>query len=368
MQTLETIPAHKPSALCVDLHAIQKNYKTLCQHLPSGQCAAVLKANAYGLGQAPIADALVDAGCRHFFYAYLDNALKARQQHPHHGITIYVLNGVFPRTESTFTDHHLIPCLISMDQVERWALWAKQQDKKLRCVIHIDTGLGREGLSMDEWATLQNHSLLTYLRVDFIMSHLANADDSSSAYNKIQQQRFKQLLMHAPTQQGSLANSHAIALGHDYHFDLARPGIALYGYCPALSLTPSIYAYARILSLKTLKKGESIGYNQTFRCQRSTRVALISIGHRDGLLRALSNNGFVSLNHFQAPILGRVSMDLMVVDITDYPVHAPQLYDWVLLYHDLTSTMAFAKHMGTSIYELLVRHGPRHHRCYLPYT
>ncbi len=372
-----TVPPEKSCVLYVDLSAIQSNYKLLQDFVKPGTvCSAVLKADAYGVGQDQVGKALYDVGCRHFFFAYIYEAIQARLHHEslgHYDVTIFVLNGVFPGTENLFFDHNLVPCLISLDQAQRWADFAKKQKKKLPCILHVDTGMGREGLSQKDLRQyVQGSDHHSHLEILYIMSHMANSNNSGSEKNKVQLDRFlaaRNLLPDTKASLATFANSSAIALGENYQFDLVRPGMALYGYknetySTLLNLKPCLAAYARILLTRTVLSGESIGYNCTHVCKHDTRVALISIGHCDGVMRAASNKGHVMINGKSAPIIGTVSMDVLMVDITDHPLESVHAHMWAKLYGDITSTMDFAQNEGTSVYELMVRHGSRYHRIY----
>ena len=370
---LDTVPPQKSCALIVDLKVIQDNYKALQGFIRKGAvCAAVLKADAYGLGQDAIGQALYEAGCRDFFFAYVDEAIQAREFLGGKESNIYVFNGVFPGAEQSILDYNLIPCLISLEQVERWSRFSSTQKKKLPCLLHIDTGMGREGLSIDELETLVRGNLLENLDVRYVMSHMANSNNSGATKNKIQLERFlkaKTLLPNAKASLATFANSSGITLGDNYQFDLVRPGMALYGYKnesygTLLDLKPCLKTFARIVLMRNIPKGESIGYNCTYTCKRDTRVALVSVGHRDGIMRAASNKGSVLINGMPAPIIGTVSMDVLMADVTDQPEEAVRSNMWAEVYGDVTSTREFAESEGTSVYELLVRHGTRYHRIY----
>ena len=374
---LDTVPPEKTCALHIDLGAIQSNYKMLCGFVkPGTKVSAVLKADAYGLGQDQVGDALYQVGCRDFFFAYVFEAIQARSFHDQNNqndIDIYVFNGVLEGTESLFVDHNLIPCLISLDQAKRWATYGKKIGKVLPCLLHIDTGMGREGLTLEELKEfVDSPDLFQSLEIKYVMSHMANSNNSGAEKNKLQLQRFleaKALLPNAKASLATFSNSSGMALGHSYQFDLVRPGMALYGYknetySTLLELKPCLHAYARILLTRSIPKGETLGYNCTYTCKRDTRVALVAVGHRDGILRAASNKGYVLINGQKAPIIGTVSMDVLMADITDQPPESVKSQDWAELYGDITSTRDFAENEGTSVYELLVRHGSRYHRVY----
>ena len=374
MQTLlDTVPPQTPCVLQIDLKAIQENYVSLKNFIRKGAlCAAVLKADAYGLGQDAVGDALYEVGCRDFFFAYVDEAIQARKTFHHKDLNLYVFNGVLPQTEDCFIEHNIIPCLISKEQLERWARHAQKLSRKLPCLLHVDTGMGREGLPFEGLKEVVQSDLLDHLDIQYIMSHLANSNNSGSPKNKKQLDRFlkaRELLPKTKASLATFANSSGISLGDSYQFDLVRPGMALYGYknesySTLLDLKPCLKTFARILLTRHIPQGETLGYNCTHTCKRDTRVALVSVGHRDGILRAASNKGYVLINGKKAPIIGTVSMDVLMADVTDQPESAVYSNMWAEIYGDISSTRDFAENEGTSVYELLVRHGTRYHRIY----
>lgn len=367
----ETLPPQISAALLINLRAIQENYALIKGMLaPGTQCSAVLKADAYGTGSIPVAQALYEKGCRHFFFAYLEEALAVREQASLSDASLFVFNGVFPRTEHLFTTHSLIPCLISLEQVERWATYSRSLGKQLPCLLHIDTGMGREGLTPQDFKKLvcEKQEWLGSLEILYLMSHLANSNIPEDPKNQQQLERFYQAKQLVPHFKAAFANSSGIFLGPDYHFDLVRPGMSLYGYKPSYGafplFKPALTAYARILLTRTLPAGESVGYGGTFVCPRPTKVALVAAGHAHGILRSVSNRGVIKINGRPAPIIGIVSMDVMMVDITDHPENSVNSSLWAELYGDYESTQNFADDEETSVYELLVRHGKRYYRVY----
>lgn len=374
---LDSVPPETTSVLHVDVGVIQKNYNLLQDFVKPGTIvSAVLKADAYGLGQDKVGEALYKASCRDFFYAYIYEGIQARKFHDSIGqsdLNIYIFNGIFQGTEEQFVEHNLIPCLISLDHVKCWSAFAKTLGRKLPCLLHIDTGMGREGLSHEELQTyIDSPHIREHLDVQYIMSHMANSNNSGAQKNKLQLERFlkaRDLIPDAKASLATFSNSSGMALGENYQFDLVRPGMALYGYknetySTLLDLKPCLHAFARIILTRNIPKGESLGYNCTHTCKRDTRIALVALGHGDGVLRSASNRGHVMINGQHAPIIGTVSMDVMMADITDQPSESVQANDWAEIYGDITSAREFAENEGTSVYELLVRHGSRYHRIY----
>lgn len=371
----QVVPDYAHGYLEVDLGAIAFNYRALSSMLkPGTKTAAVVKGNAYGLGAEAVAQKLYSVGCREFFYAYLEEGMKGRQALPHPDATIYVLSGVFQGCESYFAQYNLIPALISLEQVYRWVDEAKRVGKSLPCLIHFDTGMGREGLSYQEFLKFLEHKegLMPHLDIRYIMSHLANSNETQDPKNQLQLTRFLEIYKHFPGVKASFSNSSGINLGPAFHFDLVRPGVALYGYKSAFGefvpLKPSVKAYARVLLTRSLPKGESIGYQGIFTCERDTRLALVSVGHCDGVMRIGSNQNMIKINGLPARVVGRVSMDVFMADITDHPEGSVVAGQWATLYDDTASARTFADNQQTSIYEVLVRHGQRFFRTYKDQT
>lgn len=372
MTQLSNVPPQVAAVLSVNLSAIASNYNALSSMLkkPSTKVAGVVKANAYGLGAGPVCKRLYEAGCRDFFFAQIDEAIEGRRILPQEDANMYVFYGVLAHTEELLCQHRLIPSLVSLEQVDRWTRFAENSNQKLPCLLHVDTGMGREGLSPEDFQhfAAQKSQYLNSLDIHYIMSHLANSGDPEDPKNELQWTRFKEKLSHFPNVKGSLVNSGGINLESKFQFDLVRPGLALYGYKPTFgnypTLKPAVTSYGRILMTRTVPKGETIGYQGIFECKRDTKLALIGLGHSDGIARLASNTGAVKINGHKAQIAGRVSMDVIMVDVTDHPEGNVIPGEWAVLYDDEASALAFAQAKGTSIYELLVRHGNRYYRTY----
>ncbi len=311
------------AVLEIDLGAIARNWNLLRQTHSSNTCAAVVKANAYGLGMEEVAATLADAGCTHFFVATLDEAVKLRQI-----LTsqfIYVFAGVQQDEEITFLDYNIIPVLNSMPQFERWEAIAKNTEAA-SAVLHIDTGMNRLGLCIDEAEKLAIESeRLNTAQIRFIMSHLSCASQPTNEANAIQLERFNRIRRCFPTLPASLCNSAGVFLGEAFHHDLARPGCALYGISPfedRPNPTESVVTLsAPILQLRTVEnENESVGYGSENKLAKGTRIATIGIGYADGISRIISNtplNGYI--DGHAAPIIGCISMDLITLDVTHLP-------------------------------------------------
>lgn len=307
----------------VDLPAIVQNWQLLKQTHTGRDCAAVVKANAYGLGVEPVSAALADAGCKHFFVATLEEGVELRRL-----LTsqfIYVFSGVQAGEVNTFLEYNLIPVLNDWAQFERWEKAVAGIDAAT-ATLHVDTGMNRLGFSIDDAEKLAAQpERVQAAQIRLLMSHLACASDPSHPLNQQQVERFQHLRKCFPTLTASLANSAAIFLGKEYHHDLARPGCALYGINPSDERPNPLQGVATLtaplIQIRTTEQEfEPVGYSTTVSVPRGTRIATVGIGYADGFPRRLSGTqigGYID-GHF-APLLGRVSMDLVMLDITRLP-------------------------------------------------
>jgi alanine racemase len=367
------VPAGATGVITVDLAQVRANWRALARHVAPAECAAVVKADAYGLGAGHVIPALVDAGCRTFFVATLDEAHSARALAP--GAAIYILDGLLPRTEKDVAGLCAIPVLSCLDEAHAWASLSGASGRSPPAALHVDTGLNRLGLHAAEVARLAGDAaLLRHLTLTLVMSHLACADEAGHPMNQEQLDTFTQLRALLPMARSSLAASDGLMLGRAFHFDLVRPGYALYGGQAApqriMPVRPVVRVSARILQVQEVAPGSRIGYSASYRAALPRRVATIAAGYADGVFRLASatndaSGGAVSIRGKLAPIVGRVSMDLITVDVTDLGDPAPVRGDWAdLIAPELTieSVGAAAKSIG---YEVLTRLGPRFHRAYL---
>lgn len=371
------VPPYTTAVLQVDLSAVSHNYLTIQKALPAHcQIGAVVKCNAYGVGAVQVVKTLQAIGCQKFFVACAQEALEINHLVPKDQGHIFILNGLFPGCEDLYVEHQWVPVLISYEQLLLWVAQAKKIGCPLPAVIHVDSGLGREGFDPLEVKMLMENARVfkPYLDVKFIMSHLGNSNDTEDPKNIQQLNAFKKVLKALRTAFGdesipaSLVNSSGISLGPDYFFDIVRPAAALYGYKSAwgeyLPLELPLKAYGRILRTRWVEEGETLSYQGTYRCHRKSHLALVSLGHGDGLLRGASNRGALKIKGLRAPILGRVSMDLVIVDITDHPDGNAVAGEWATLYDDMESMKDFAEAAQTSAYEVMVRQGQRYFRIY----
>ncbi len=359
------------AVLTVDVGAVVANWRALAARLkPGAACGAAVKADAYGLGVARVAPALFTAGCRHFFAATIDEGIALRELLPDPAAEIIVLCGPLPRTEAEFAAHRLRPVLNTAQQVATWAAAAAERAAAPACVLHVDTGMSRLGLSQGELDALAADSrLLATLRPGLLMSHLACGEDEDEPMNGRQLAAFRSARAKLPCMAASLANSGGILLGPEYHFDLARPGAALYGVLPRPEavefLSQVVRLQAKILQVRDVDSPMTVGYGATHRVRRMGRIATIAVGYADGYLRSLSNRGHAVLAGVRVPVVGRVSMDLITVDVSDVPAHLAQPGELVDLLGPGQSVDELAAEAGTIGYEILTSLGRRHLRRYV---
>jgi len=364
-----TISDSDVARLTVRLAAVEQNYRICSRLAGSAAVAGVVKADAYGLGMPAIARTLLEARCDTFFVARLSEGISLRAVAPE--ARIYVLDGVQRETAPALVAHRLTPVLNSLVQIEAWSAAARQRITSLGAAIHIDTGMNRLGLPASELAVLSGDvaRLLNAIDVTLVMSHLACADDPAAAMNLSQLARFRTALASLPPAPASLASSGGIMLGKDYAFDLVRPGIALYGGNPQPEkpnpFKPVAVLTGRILQLRRVDKGESVGYGATFRAGRPSTLATVALGYADGLMRAIGNRGMGAIAGVRVPVVGRVSMDLVTLDVTGVPESALAGGAEIEFLGDTISLEDFAARAQTASYEVLISLGARIPRRYL---
>ncbi len=367
------IPSSASGIIAVDLDALATNYAKLRERAGAAECAAVVKGDGYGVGAVATASALATKGCRTFFVATLSEAESLRIALPNS--TIFVLDGLFPGTAADFAHLGICPVLGDPGEIEEWSDFCRAGGQKLPAALHIDTGMNRLGLKESgQRFLLSNVALLDSFTVSLIMSHLACADTPDHVKNRHQRAVFAELAGKLPSGRLSLANSAGIFLGPDFCFDLVRPGIALYGGNPFHNLPnpmePVVSLYGRVVQTGEAKAGETVGYGAAMQLKRPTRYATVAIGYADGYLRALGSTGGKSgaTAFFQSrplPILGRVSMDLVVFDISDLPPDKIRRGGFVELLGPSFTVDDAAALAGTIGYEILTSLGPRYTRIYL---
>lgn len=355
--------------LTIDLEAICSNWRLLRARVGPADCAAVVKADAYGLGALQVGPALAAAGCRHFFVAHLDEAITLRPHLPAQA-TVYVLHGVPPGAEAECAAHGLVPVLNSRQQIDAWRAVAARLGRRLPAIVQVDSGMARLGLSAPELQQLADDpSAFDGVSVACVMSHLACADEPAHPANAAQLASFAAARRLLPSAPATLANSSGIFLGPAYHFDLARPGAALYGVAPMPGrpnpMQPVVRLQGKVIQTRTVAAGAAVGYSLSWAAAQASRIATVSVGYADGYLRSLSGRGAAWLGEVELPLVGRVSMDTITINISALPEGAivpGTLVDLLSPQHNVDELAARA---GTIGYEILTSLGGRYERRYL---
>ena len=370
---LANVPAHATAALVVRLGAIRRNYGKLRSLAKGAETAAVVKANAYGLGVEHCAPALAGEGCRTFFVATPAEAEALRAISA--DTTIYVLNGLLSGSAAYYNELRVRPVLGSLEEVTDWAAYCRGRGGTLPAAIHLDTGMARLGLKAHEAVQLaQDRGAFASFEPSLVMTHLVCGDDVESAMNDRQRTRFTELSALFPGVPRSLANSAGIFLGPQFHFDVTRPGISLYGgnaqFNAVNPIEPVVWLFGRIAQIHWAEAGQTVGYGAMHTLKRRTRIATVCIGYADGYLRAFSASdarvgspGYVG--EHRLPLLGRVSMDLVTYDATDVPDGLLHRGGWVEVLGSRVTVDDLASFGGTIGYEVLTSLSHRYHRIYL---
>jgi len=362
-------PEHAGAFLTIDLAAIRANYRLLQGRLGKASCAAVVKADAYGLGAARVAPALAAQGCVHFFVAHLDEALALRPHLPERA-ELYVLHGPPVGAEAELLAHRLVPVLNSLAQVDGWSGLARARGRPLPAILQVDTGMSRLGLSADELkAVIDDRARLDGLELRYLMSHLACAEVEDHPMNARQLARFREVRQALPPAAASFANSSGIFLGPDYHFDLARPGAALYGIAPlagrANPMRQVVRLEGKVIQVRTIPAGASVGYGARWHAPSARRIATVSVGYADGYLRSLSNRAVARFGDVALPLVGGVSMDTVTFDASALAADALAPGSLVELIGEHHPVDALAEEAGTIGYEILTSLGRRYFRRYV---
>jgi alanine racemase len=357
--------------LTIDLAALEANWKLLSGATVPVECAAVVKGDAYGCGLEPVTRKLAKAGCRTFFVADLAEGRRVREIAP--DSTIYVLNGLMPGSAQAFADGQMRPVINSMTELAEWDAFVAIKKWRGGAALHVDTGMNRLGITIDEAVALaprvqsENHGLT------LLMSHLACAETPDHPMNDRQVRLFREIRIMYRGVPSSLANSAGIFLGGTLYCDLVRPGIALYGANPTPGrknpMRPVVELKGRIIQVRTVNKGETVGYGGTFTAARPSRVAVVAVGYADGILRSAGAAkgkpaAEIAIAGKRCPVAGRVSMDLLAVDVTDLAEGAARRGDFATLIGDGKSIEELAAALSTISYEVLTHLGPRYERIY----
>ncbi|GJD37127.1 Alanine racemase [Methylobacterium aerolatum] len=346
--------------LTVDLAALAANWRRLAAEAPGAECGAVVKADAYGTGIGGAGPALWAAGCRTFFVAHLSEGLAARAVLPE--AAIYVLNGLLPGAGPAFAAADLRPVLGSLDELTEWAALSRGRRP---AALHVDTGMNRLGLSIPEALALGGDARIAEAGLDLVMSHFVSAERPGDPVNARQIADFSRVRAALPGLRGSLANSSGIFLDGARH-DLLRPGYALFGGNPtpgrANPMRPVVRLEAAIVQIRQVEAGMTAGYNGLWTAPGPRRLATLSLGYADGLPRALSGRGHALVGGVPCPILGLVSMDLIILDVTDAP--AARRGASAVLIGDALDLDTVGRSAGTIGYEILTGLGSRYVRDY----
>jgi alanine racemase len=354
------------AVLEVDLGAIVANWQFLRVMHQSGPVAGVVKADGYGLGARPVAQALYAAGCRHFFVALLDEAMDIRQLVP--DAMVGVLGGLLPGTERDYIAFNVVPVLGSLAEIDAWTATARNAGRTLPAILHIDTGMSRLGLDARELAVLQqDHGRLDGLALRYVMTHFVSSEIWNDPLNDRQQKRFAAACEGLPPVPRSLCNSSGIFLRSAVRDALARPGAALYGINPVPyeeenPMQQAVLLKARVVAVREITKRQTVGYNATWRASSPRRIATVAIGYADGLHRTLSNQGKAFFDGKAVPLVGRVSMDLTTFDVTRARGVVPG--SWLEIIGPKQTPDDLAVAAGTNGYEVLTSLGRRFHRIY----
>ncbi len=372
---VEISPELSGALLSVDLRALQNNWRQLDVLAGTAECGASVKAACYGLGLAPVVTALAQAGCKSFFVALPLEGREVRAVA--RDADIYVLNGLLAGQARFYHKHNLIPVLATPDQIKEWQEFCRTEELKLPAGLHLETGINRLGLSDKQTRELAGQrEILSAFKLVLIMSHLACGDCPGDAMNIEQKQKFDQLRALFPDTKASLANSPGTFLGEQFTYDLVRPGIALYGGNPFASranpMSGVVRLYAPLLQVRDICAGESVGYGASWTAKRPSKIGIIGVGYGDGLPRALSSPATdgpacVFIAGHYAPIIGRISMDMITIDLTDVPAEIALEGQRVELMGDNITVDDIARWSGTIPYEVLTGLGSRYARLYSPF-
>ena len=363
--------AASTGVLTVDLDAIVANWRKLEKTAVPAECAGVVKANAYGCGIEPVARALAAAGCKTFFVATLDEAAAVRATVA--SATIYTLDGFFQNSGEGYARINCRPVIGDLNELAEWDVFCRRTGWSGGAAIHIDTGMNRLGLTVAEAQGIIPRIRAGDHGITLVMSHLVSAEQLHSQINARQLTSFREIASLFSGVPASLSNSSGIFLGAQFQFDMVRPGAALYGVNPTPEADNPMQAVvdlkARIVQFRNIERGETVGYGGTWTARRPTRLAIVSAGYADGYFRAASasdgtRGAEVIVAGKRCPVAGRISMDLMAVDVTDVPPNAARRGHMVTLLGEGITVDELAHHFGTIGYEVLTSLGSRYARVY----
>jgi alanine racemase len=358
--------------LTIDLSALVSNWRHLAAEAAGAECSAVIKADAYGIGLEQASKALAAAGCRTFFVAHLREAIRFRQVDQ--ASILYVLNGLLPETAPRFAELDVRPVLGSREEIEEWGAFCRTAGRPLPAALHIDTGMNRLGLRPEAAAKIRSETdLLDAFSLTLVMSHLVSAENTGLAVNARQIKAFENVRPLFADVPASLCNSSGIFLAAKPHFDLVRPGYALYGGNPRPGrdnpMAPVVRLEAKVIQLRTVPDAETVGYSGHWTAEGRRRIATICLGYGDGYLRSASGTnlrpgGEAVVAGVRCPIAGRISMDLVTLDVSAVPEGAIKRGDLVTFIGDGITVDDVGGRAGTIGYEFLTSLGRRYARRY----
>lgn len=361
---------HSRGVLTVNLQNLRENYRILAQKAgESCAVAAVVKADGYGLGAVSIAGDLIQAGCRDFFVATPEEGLELRAAHK--DINIYVLNGFYASYAEHYPAQNLVPVLGSFMEIESYTALAQKHGRALPTFLNFNTRMNRMGLgALEAEELIADMDRLGGLEIMGVMSHFACADEADHPMNETQYELFAAIAAHFPKAKKSLCNSSGIFRDSKYHFDMVRPGMALYGLNPTSEtdnpMKPVITLEVPVIRTRIVYKDAVVGYGATYRFDKKTQIATLSAGYADGIFWALSNKGAFYWNGYECPIRGRISMDMTSVDLCNVPqAERPKPGDYLELIGPHQSPAQLAAGAGSFDYEILTALGHRYRRLYI---
>lgn len=361
--------------LAINLDIIKQNYLSICSLLDGGKVAAVVKADCYGIGAKQVVPRLFSAGCRDFMTSNIEEAIIVREslRDVNDNSRIYVLGGIFQSTRKFFHEYNIIPVINHPEQLKIWQDVKNPNNRLNEAVIHIDTGMNRLGMKGNDIEMIFANKIdISGLNIIMLMSHLVASDEPKNNINIQQLNQFLDVCNKISENnyqiKKSISNSGGVFLGSSYHLDMVRVGAALYG----LYTHPDAYKYiqsplkltAPIIQLQDIAKGEKIGYNGTYTACRNMRIATIPVGYADGLHRILDAKGKVFINNLESKIVGRVSMDLITIDVTDIPVDSIKHGSKVEILGPNQTPGQLAHDANSIGYEMLTSLGNRYRRVY----
>jgi len=357
--------------LTIDVGAIQSNYRALWARVAPAECAAVVKADAYGCGIEPVVRALAKSSCKTYFVAHLAEARAVRALAPE--AAIYTLNGLPNGGAAAFADANVRPVIGSTHELAEWDAFCTSSGWRGGAALHFDTGMNRLGIPVDEAAALAQRIKAPDHGITLVMSHFACSETPANTLNNRQIQLFRELRMMFRGITASLANSSGIFLGALAHFDMVRPGYALYGGNPTPATTnpmlPVLGLKARIVQVRQVARGETVGYGAAWTAPRPARIAIISVGYADGYLRSASGldarpGAEMIIGGTRCRVVGRVSMDLLAIDVTAVPENVARRGEWATLIGNGIDIDGLAAQCGTIGYELMCSTGRRYSRIW----